>query len=102
MTLKEMSAEYGKSAALLSKRLAELRGLLSKAKDPEESWQIKRRIAELTPMLTQMNKLAELTEHYYENGYYRSEEYTMTEPSYKKKIPSNNLLKHQNDSGGMM
>ena len=40
-------------------------------------WRIKRRIAELTPLLTQMNELAELTERYYERGYYRNEKYTL-------------------------
>ena len=45
--------------------------------DPEEMWHIKRRIAELTPMLTQVNELAELTEHYYERGYRRNEKYTV-------------------------
>ncbi len=58
-------------------RLKLLRQELAKAEDPEEVWHIKRRIAELTPMLTQMNELAELTEHYYEKGYYRSEKYTL-------------------------
>lgn len=29
----------------------------------------------LTAMLTQVNELAELTEHYYERGYYRNEKY---------------------------
>jgi hypothetical protein len=38
---------------------------------------LKRRIAELTPMLTQMNELAELTEHYYERGYYRNGKCTL-------------------------
>lgn len=45
--------------------------------DPEEIWRCKRRIAELTPMLTQMNELAELTAHYYDRGYYRNEKYTV-------------------------
>ena len=47
------------------------------AEDPEQIWHIKRRIAELTPMLTQMNELAELTARYYERGYYRSAKYTL-------------------------
>jgi hypothetical protein len=54
-----------------------LRYLLAETEDPEEIWHIKRRIAELTPMLTQMNELAELTAHYYDRGYYRSEKYTL-------------------------
>lgn len=77
MTLSQLSAGYRESAALLSDRLRLLRKMLAKASEPEEIWQIKRRIAELTPMLTQMNELAELTERYYEKGYYRSKKYTL-------------------------
>ena len=77
MTLLEISAGYRAAAVPLRLRLRELRQALAKAQDPEEIWHIKRRIAELTPMLTQMNELAELTEHYYERGYYRNEKYTL-------------------------
>ena len=77
MTLAQMSLEYEASAALLRQRLRLLRQMLAAAQDDEEIWHIKRRIAELTPMLTQMNELAELTAHYYERGYYRSEKYTL-------------------------
>ena len=54
-----------------------LRQLVALCDDPEELWHLKRRIAELTPILTQMNELADLTAHYYERGYYRSEKYTL-------------------------
>ena len=77
MTLQQMSKDYEASAALLRSRLRLLRQELAAATDPEEIWHIKRRIAELTPMLTQMNELADLTAHYYERGYYRSEKYTL-------------------------
>jgi len=77
VTLAQLSKEYEASAALLRARLRLLRQMLAEAEDPEEVWHIKRRIAELTPMLTQMNELAELTAHYYERGYYRSEKYTL-------------------------
>jgi uncharacterized membrane protein YccC len=77
MTLQQMSRDYEASAALLRARLRLLRQELAAATDPEEIWHIKRRIAELTPMLTQMNELADLTAHYYERGYYRSEKYTL-------------------------
>ena len=50
---------------------------MERADDPEEIWHLKRRIAELTPLLTQMNELADLTEHYYDRGYWRSEKYTL-------------------------
>lgn len=77
MTLQEMSACYEAAAVPLRARLKQLRGQLKTARDPEEIWHLKRRIAELTPMLTQMNELAELTAHYYDRGYYRSEKYTL-------------------------
>ncbi len=77
MTLQELSQCYEEAAVPLRNRLRELRQMLKNARDPEDIWQIKRRIAELTPMLTQMNELAELTAHYYDRGYYRSEKYTV-------------------------
>ena len=77
MTLADMSRDYAAAAVLLRQRLKLLRQMLAETEDPEEIWHIKRRIAELTPMLTQMNELAELTAHYYDRGYYRSEKYTL-------------------------
>ena len=77
MTLAELSKDYEAAAVPLRTRLRELRILLRETRDPEEIWHIKRRIAELTPMLTQMNELAELTARYYERGYWRSEKYTL-------------------------
>ena len=77
MHLWELSADYEASAVLLRNRLRQLRQAVSASDDPDEIWHLKRRIAELTPMLTQMNELAELTAHYYDRGYYRSEKYTL-------------------------
>ena len=77
MTLQELSKCYVEAAVPLRHRLRELRCLLEQTSDPEEVFHLKRRIAELTPMLTQMNELAELTAHYYDRGYYRSEKYTL-------------------------
>ncbi len=77
MTLEELSRCYEEAAVPLRARLRLLRQMLAETEDPEEIWHIKRRIAELTPMLTQMNELAELTAHYYDRGYYRSEKYTL-------------------------
>ena len=77
MTLQELSKCYEAAAVPLRLRLRELRQALAVSDDPEEIWHLKRRIAELTPMLTQMNELAELTAHYYDRGYYRSEKYTV-------------------------
>ena len=77
MTLEELSRCYEEAAVPLRARLRQLRQMLARTEDPEEIWHIKRRIAELTPMLTQMNELAELTARYYERGYYRNEKYTL-------------------------
>lgn len=77
MTLAQLSECYEAAAVPLRRRLRELRILLARTDDPEEIWHIKRRIGELSPMLTEMNELAELTAHYYDRGYYRSEKYTL-------------------------
>ena len=77
MTLAELSLCYEAAAVPLRARLRLLRQMVAAAEDPEEIWHLKRRIAELTPMLTQMNELAELTAHYYDRGYYRSEKDTL-------------------------
>ena len=77
MTLQELSRCYEEAAVPLRRRLRELRQLLAVEEDPEEIWHLKRRIAELTPMLTQVNELAELTAHYYDRGYWRNEKYTV-------------------------
>ena len=77
MTLQELSESYEAAAVPLRARLSQLRFQLQEAKDPEEVWHLKRRIAELTPMLTQMNELKELTARYYERGYYRNKKYTL-------------------------
>lgn len=75
--LRDLSRGYREAAKPLRARLRELRIALEKSQDPEEIWHIKRRIAELTPLLTQMNELADLTEHYYDRGYWRNEKYTL-------------------------
>ena len=77
MTLPELSRCYEEAAIPLRDRLSRLRTELENTNDPDEIFHLKRRIAELTPMLTQMNELAELTAHYYDRGYYRSAKYTL-------------------------
>ena len=77
MTMTELSRSYEEAAVLLRRRLRYLRQALAATADPEEIWHIKRRIAELTPILTQMNELADLTAHYYDRGYWRNEKYTV-------------------------
>ena len=77
MTLAELSLCYQQAAIPLRDRLRQLRQELATETDPEKIWHLKRRIAELTPILTQMNELADLTAHYYDRGYYRNEKYTL-------------------------
>ena len=77
MTLMELSRSYEAAAVPLRKRLRELRIQITRTTDPEEVWHLKRRIKELTPLLTEMNELAELTAHYYDRGYWRNEKYTV-------------------------
>ena len=77
MTLLEISQDYEASAALLRQRLKELRQMMKTETDPEKLWDIRRRIIDLTPMLTEMNELADLTAHYYDRGYWRNEKYTV-------------------------
>ena len=77
MTLKELSRGYRETGDILRRRLCALRRRLKSEEAPEIRWHIRREITELTPILTQMNELAELTERYYERGYWRNEKYTL-------------------------
>ena len=77
MKLAELSLAYEESARLLRQRMKELRRSIQETEDPEEKWHLQRRLAELTPLLTQMNELAELTAHYYDRGFWRNEKYTL-------------------------
>lgn len=76
MTLEELSTEYRKSAKLICERLHSLREQLKHAENPEDVFNLKRRIAELTPILTELNKIAQITAHYYERGFWRDAEFT--------------------------
>ena len=75
MTLRELSAQYERSAQLLRVRISELRRRKKMTQDAQELFWLERRMAALAPMLRQMNELAELTAHYYERGYDRNEGY---------------------------
>ena len=77
MTLKELSGAYRDAAALLERRIKVLQRDAARSDDPEEIWRLRRRVAELKPMLQQTRELAELTEHYYDRGFWRDEKYTV-------------------------
>ena len=76
MTLEELSQTYREAAKPLRERLKQLRLELVTQTNPQIAFYIRRRIDQMTPILTQLNELAELTEHYYERGYWRNEKYT--------------------------
>ena len=75
MTLRELSAQYERSAQLLRVRISELRRRKKMTQDAQELFWLERRMAVLSQMLRQMNELSSLTAHYYERGYYRNESY---------------------------
>lgn len=69
-TLYELGVEYAESAEPIRKRLSELRTMLKTETNSERIWHIKRRIAELTPMLTYCNRVSEYCKNYYVPGFY--------------------------------
>ena len=75
MTLKEVSVGYRDAAEKVRKQLYRLRRMRRDTTDPGERWRIDYQISHLTPVLTELNELAELTEHYYDRGYYRDQKY---------------------------
>ena len=77
MTLRELSPAYQEAAEILAQRIRQLQQQAASSRDPEEIWHLRRRIAELKPMLDQTRELAELTLHYYDRGYWRNEKYTV-------------------------
>ena len=77
MTLKELAPAYREAGELLTRRIRELRLAVAETEDPVEKWNLRRRIIELKPMLAQVRELAELTEHYYDKGFWRDEKYTV-------------------------
>ena len=77
MTLKELAPAYREAGELLARRIRELRLAVAETEDPVEKWNLRRRIIELKPMLAQVRELAELTEHYYDKGFWRDEKYTV-------------------------
>ena len=77
MTLYEMSFTYRADALGFAMRIGELRAALQEEKDPDAARLLRRRIGELQLLYRQSRELAELTAHYYERSYHRSEKYTL-------------------------
>lgn len=76
MTLHEMSYIYREDALRFRMRITVLREQ-AKGAEKEEQMRLERRILELQTLLNQSRELANLTRHYYERGYHRSEKYTV-------------------------
>ncbi len=76
MTLYQMSFVYREDALRIRSRITALREQ-AKGEGREEQEKLARRIIELEQLLRQSRELAELTQHYYERGYHRSERYTL-------------------------
>lgn len=77
MTLYQMSFVYREDALRFRMRITALREQAKAAPTREERERFKRRILELQQLQRQSYELAELTRHYYERGYWRSEKYTL-------------------------
>lgn len=77
MTLYQMSFVYREDAVRFRMRITALRQKARSAATKEEAQQIARRIADLQMLARQSRELAELTQHYYERGYYCDERYTL-------------------------
>ena len=75
MTLYQMSFVYREDALRFRMRITALREQAKAAPTRDERERFKRRILELQQL--QSYELAELTRHYYERGYWRSEKYTL-------------------------
>ena len=77
MKLAEMSPLYEDSARCIQGRMEELRLRLRVTDDPECARQLRRRLAELQPLLRQCRKLSQLTAHYYDPDFCRYDEYSL-------------------------
>ena len=77
MTLYQMSFVYREDALRFRMRITALREQAKAAPTRDERERFKWRILELQQLQRQSHELAELTRHYYERGYWRSEKYTL-------------------------
>lgn len=77
MTLAEMSVSYQDSERTIRNRIRELQEETKHTEDPEVLWHLRRRMAELQPILRETRELALLTAHYYDRSYHKHERYTI-------------------------
>lgn len=77
MTLCELSVAYRDSGLAIRQRIRELESDARTASDPEHARELRRRAAELAPMLREMRELARHTAHYYDRRVTRNVKYTL-------------------------
>lgn len=77
MTLYEMSFTYERSAELLRVRIRELRQAEKQTASREERLRLRRRMAELDPLLREMRELSVLSRRYYDRSYHKNEKYSL-------------------------
>ena len=65
MTLAEIAATYWESAALVRRRIGQLREMAREETDPEEVKKLERRIQTLMPIWRETRDMAAWTETYY-------------------------------------
>lgn len=76
-SLKELSELYDDAYQLLRGRNKELRARYKASEDPNEKYALKRRMADLDPLLRQSKEMRDICLHYYEKGFFRNEKYTI-------------------------
>lgn len=77
MTLYELSFTYEHSAELLRGRMRELHRAEIATRDRTERQRLRRRMAELEPLLREMRELAVLSRRYYDRSYHKNEKYSL-------------------------
>lgn len=77
MTLWEISHQYAADAAAFSQRIRQLKQQMAAEPDPAQRQLLRQRIGALRPLLRQSLALARLTEHYYDRGYRKHEDYQL-------------------------
>ena len=77
MRLEELSDGYRQAALPLREKLRQLRLALKEEEDAQQRSVLRHEIALLAGILSQCLALAELTEHYYERGFWRDDRYTL-------------------------
>ena len=78
MTLLEMSALYADSAAVIRLRIKELRSAAQAETDAAAAQALRRRVAELEPILREARDLAAVTAHYYDRTGGRHGRFTLS------------------------